>query len=126
MSAAFKIGADEFPIPTSFTLADGPLVFEASGLEFGEFAERVDGLADNPSDIRTLTGLVAVAVAHARPHWNRGRVVQFLSSVDLDAFQIEGGDDGPPAEPPTTAEPLSQPSSTASITSAEDTSGVPV
>lgn len=124
--AAFKIGDDEFPIPASFTLADGPLVYEASGLEFDEFAERMDGMEGN-ADIRALTALVAVAVSRARPHWPRRRVVQFLASVDLEDFKIEGDDDGPPAVPPETADTkLSDGSSTASTTSPEATSGAPV
>ena len=126
MSAAFKIGNEEFPIPATFTLADGPLVYEAAGLEFDEFAERMDAIEGN--DMRALTALVAIAVSRARPHWQRRRVVQFLATVDLEDFMVEGGDDEiPPALPPeTAAAKLSQSSSTESITSPEDTSGGPV
>ena len=88
----------------------------------------MDDLAANQSDMRTLTGIVAIAVSRARPHWPRRRVVQFLAGVDLETFKIEGGDaDVPPAVPPeTAAATLSQSSSTESTISAEDTSGVPV
>lgn len=126
MTAGFKIGDDEFPIPTTFTLADGPLVFDASGLKFAEFGE----LLENPEegDIRPMAALVAVAVSRQRPHWNRRRVVQFLSTVDLESLATEGGEEEiPPALPPeTAAENPSPGSSTASTTSQEDTSGAPV
>lgn len=127
MTAAFKIGGDEFPIPSTFTLSDGPLVYEAAGLEFAEFAERMDSI-ENSTDIRALTALVAIAVSRARPQWTRRQVVQYLGKVDLDEFRIEGDDaDGPPAVPPETAAAKpSQSSSTASTTSPEATSGAPV
>lgn len=121
---AFRIGEEEFPIPTGFTFADGPLVYEASGLEFGEFAERLDSMGDDSADIRALAGLVAVAIARAHPGWSRKQVVKFLGDVDLEAFQVEGDDVGPPAEAPT--ESLGDGSSGASITSPEDSPGVPV
>lgn len=122
---SFLIGEEPFPIPAAFTLADGPLVYEASGLEFAEFAERMDGLGEE-SDMRALTALVAIAVSRARPHWPRKRVVQFLGTVDLEAFKIEGGDDAdPPAEAPTGAK-LSPGSSTESTTSPADMSEAPV
>ncbi len=127
MTASFRIGTEEFPIPSSFTLADGALVFEAAGMEFDEFAARMESLDESP-DIRTLTGMVAIAVARARPHWSRKRVVQFLGTVDLDSFEIDGGEEEiPPVPPPTTAEKDPLPiSSSESTTSAEDSLGAPV
>lgn len=127
MTAAFKIGPDEFPIPTKFMLTDGPLVFDATGLEFDEFAERIDAMEEGSTDIRALTGLVAVAVSRGKPSWSRAQVVKYLGGVDLEAFAVEGGDDGPPAVPPAAAAESPSPvSSTESITSPVDTSGVPV
>ena len=125
MSASFRVGDDEFPIPSSFTLSDGALGYEASGLEFGEFADRVGELEDNPGDVRTLTAMVAIAVSRSRPQWSRRRVVQYLAGVDLESFSIDGGEaDGPPAEPPTqAASPISSDEST---TSQEGLQGAPV
>lgn len=115
------IGEEEFPFPSAFTLGDAPLVHEATGLEFDEWAERYDRLEENPRDVRTITGVIAIAVSRARPSWSRAKVIQYLNQVDLAGLHLEGGDDAdPPAEGP--AESRSAGSSTGSTTTAEDTS----
>ena len=84
---AFKIDGVEYEFPTGFRLGDTVLVEKLTGLEFAEFAERVDRGAAGQGDMVILTGFIGVAVWQKNPLWLRDRVVGFVERVSLDAFE---------------------------------------
>lgn len=79
----FNIGSDFYEFPTSFRLGDPVLVGDVTGMEWNDFAERLDD-----KDPRTLIGLVAVAVWQKHPSWRRDKVVRHVESLNFDAVDF--------------------------------------
>ena len=137
--AGFLIRDVLYPFAENFTFADAPLIREATGLEFEEFAERVDAMQPdkdddgNPiegtgkNDLLAISALVAVSISRAEPTWRRDRIVKFLAGVDVTSFDVQSPDVGPvqdDAGPPALED--SPTSSDESTTSPEDLQGEPV
>ena len=96
---SFKIGAETYEFPTRFRFCDPVLIRELTGLEFQEFAERLDDQQKNPADAgdpAIMTGLLGVAIWQKNPAWKRERVVRHVEGLNLDEFSVEAGDAGPP------------------------------
>lgn len=100
MALEFKVGEEAFPQPESYRLGDCELINDLVGLEFSEYARRLEEAVDQ----KTLVAMFAVAVWQKHPNWRREDVIRFVEQVDMADFEVPSGDDGPPAEPATTPE----------------------
>lgn len=125
MDASFKINDVIYPIPTRFRTGDTVLVKELTGLEFEDFAERIDDLreaferGEEPSDMLATIGLIGVAVWQSNERWTRDKARRFVENIDIQAVTAEGGDVGPPASgAEETASPLPDASNESIITPA--------
>jgi hypothetical protein len=113
----FKVGEETYEFPTRFRFCDPVLIRELTGLEFQDFAERLDDGQKNPGDAgdpAIMTGLLGVAIWQANPTWKRERVVRHVEGLNLDEFSVEAADAGPPE--------IADPASLSLVPSAESTS----
>lgn len=96
--AGFKVNGTLYPFAQRIRLCDPVLVKEVTGLDFAEFAERMD--ESGLTDVVVRAGLAAVAIWQAYPRWTRDKVRKFIEDIDLDSLEIEAGEDDadPPAE----------------------------
>lgn len=138
--AGFQIGKRFYPFPGSFRLGDPVLVREVTGMDWGEFVEKLPSDEDDigfveESDAIVLLGLVAVAVWQGNPTWRRDKVSRYVQSLDMTDVQPVGGEEEAEERPPemTSGETLSETSlessaseDTYSDESNQNSSGTPV
>lgn len=129
MAAGFRIGEADYEFPATFRMCDPVLVEEVTGLDFAEFAERIDEMneaiagGEPGSDVKALLGLVAVGVWQANPRWKRDRVVRFMQDADMQALTVdEAADDPPPkgAQAPAKDSPVTSDESTSTQEHSEE------
>lgn len=99
----FEIAGEFYKFPVTYRLCDPVLVAEITGLDWEEFAERLDN-----KDPRVLPGLLAVGVWQKYPRWKRDKVVNYVQTVEFDALSFPDvttpeDDAGPPELAATTA-----------------------
>lgn len=124
MQPGFKIDEKEYEFPTRFRMCDPALVEELTGLEFSQFAARIDRVnasiqeGERAGDAVVMSGMIGVAIWQANPRWARGRVVEMVQQIDMDSFEaIEGADDTGEATPDEEPEtPSSDSSAVSTIT----------
>lgn len=118
-----RIRGKLYTYPTSSKLGDAALIEQLTGLKHKDWRKRyVDSIiaaiesGDEPDeavnaveeDSAVTIGIVAIAVSRGNPRWSRSQIVEFVSDLDFDEVEIEGGDASPPSEEPTTDEAISK------------------
>lgn len=99
--AGFTIDGTFYPFRHNFRSLDPVLIRDVTGIDWDEWAA---GLADTGQD--QILGLMAVSIWQTHPTWPRRKVVQFMTTLDMDRVEFVGGDE--PAEEGTVV-PLSPP-----------------
>jgi hypothetical protein len=97
--SGFLIADEFYAFPSSMRVVDPILVDELTGYSWGEFAQLLDEQPDE-LDVRTLVGLVGIAVWQKNPKWARKKVVEFVSQLDFDALNFTAPEVEDDAVPP--------------------------
>lgn len=93
--AGFQIGKRFYPFPTRFRLGDPVLVEELTGVQWGDFIERLpeeEGPEDEQLDPIAQLGLIGVAIWQENPTWRRDRVVRYTQALERDQVELVAPD----------------------------------
>lgn len=107
----FKIGDRIYPLPEAYGSLDPVLVYEATGLDFQDFAERLQNIDGMKTDFVALQGVVAVSIWHGNPDWTRQKVLKFMQNLDISSYEFVSAEGEADAGPPAVADSLSPGSS---------------
>lgn len=96
----FEIHGREYLLPEAFRMGDPVLVEEVTGLEWGDFSDRVDDAGNDPI---VMIGMLAVSVWQTNPRWKRDRVARFVEAIRIEDVKYLAGDEpeeetSPPVE----------------------------
>ena len=90
--AKFKVNDVIYEFPTKFRLGDAVLIRKITGVDVAALK--------HAGALTSLTAYFAVAVAQKNPDWSHDDVIAFVSDLDLDALDVDGGKQGPPVDVP--------------------------
>ena len=109
----FMVDGEFYPVTGKVRLCDAVLIEQVTGLDFAQFTERQDRMAEAAESAEATgeelemdpvvgAGMVAIAVWQKHPRWKRDKVVDFCQQLDVERLQpvipLDAGGDGPPAE----------------------------
>lgn len=95
----FEIDDVFYPFVSSYRLCDPILVRDVTGMDWAEFAEKLDA-----GDPGARAGVVAVSIWQQHPKWSREKAVYFVQTLDVDKIVWSVTDEEVSGSPPASAD----------------------